>query len=249
MTEMTPTTRGQVRQPLAEPRRQQVVEWAVCGIVAAGARFVPVPLLDDVIRRQATRIAVSRTLSAHGRTYPADDVSGLFERDEGRWAFVRRALAVPRKIILYPVRKYVAIMGSVTGVPTDVLSVVLLGRAVHRCLAAGMLTGEDGDLRALQAEAARVRRAFDDARSGTDWRIALSAISDSLVGLTRLGATAAALGHRLAGGHEDDIDREIEQDGEGVGTAARRLAEALRRPEVAEELRAFDARFDAALGI
>ncbi len=39
-------------------------QWAVCGIAAAAARFVPVPLLDDVIRQRPLR-SVVRTLRAH----------------------------------------------------------------------------------------------------------------------------------------------------------------------------------------
>ena len=55
-----------------------VTQWAACGIVAAAARFVPVPMLDDVVRERAARVAVSRTLRAHGRNYSPELLEPLW---------------------------------------------------------------------------------------------------------------------------------------------------------------------------
>ncbi len=76
---------------------------------------------------------------------------------------------VPRRVLLFPVRKYVALFGSVRGVPTDVMTVVLLARTVHRSLAQGRLSGtDDGRLR---AEAVQIRSAFDEVLEGMDLRL------------------------------------------------------------------------------
>ena len=150
----------------AEPGARLTGQWAVCGIVAAAARFIPVPLLDDAVRHRAAQVAVSRTLRAHGRDYSSRSVEPLYLGVEAGMAGVaRRALAylasVPRRVLLFPVRKYVALFGSVRGVPTDVMTVVLLGRCVHRSLGRGLLAGPDE--KQLREEAADVRTAFDDA--------------------------------------------------------------------------------------
>jgi hypothetical protein len=44
------------------PSPALVSQWGACGIAAAAARFVPVPLLDDAIRARAVRIAVDTAL-------------------------------------------------------------------------------------------------------------------------------------------------------------------------------------------
>src|SRR5687768_6501882 len=115
--------------------------WAVCGIAAAAARFVPVPLLDDVIRRRAARLAVVRTLRAHGREHPSELVEALWEEpDATRRGLRGRLRGVPTRLLLFPFRKYTAVFGAVRGVPNDVARVVLLARAVDRRLELGELT-------------------------------------------------------------------------------------------------------------
>ena len=42
-------------------------EWVLCAIAAAASRFIPVPLVDDLVKERAVRTAVSRTWRAHGR--------------------------------------------------------------------------------------------------------------------------------------------------------------------------------------
>lgn len=233
--------------PGTEPGRQQVVEWAACGIAYAAARLVPVPFLDDVVRERAARTAVVRTLAAAGRTFPVEHVEPLWSPSQGlARGVLRTASAVPRKLLLFPVRKYAALVSSVRGGPADVLGVVLLGRATRRALDAGLLAG--GTPAALRAEAVRVRAAYDAARRGTDLRLAAAALAAGLAEVKELTRAAVAAARRLA-----DRDARaaaarpaLAEDGP-LGEGAGRVEETLRRPDVAEQLRRFDARFDEAL--
>src|SRR4051794_16346729 len=112
---------------VADPPRQLVVEWAVSGIAAAASRFIPIPMLDEAVKDSATQFAVHRTLRANGRTYDDEAVEELYAGiDSRRAALVRGVASSMRKIVFFPVRKYVAIFGSVRGVPNDVMRVVLL---------------------------------------------------------------------------------------------------------------------------
>src|SRR3954454_17835037 len=167
----------------AEPGRQLIGEWAVCAIAAAAARFTPVPLLDDAVKFRAIRIAVLRTLRANGRSYSSDWVEPLYAGADAESAgMVRKAFGylrtVPRRVVLFPIRKYVALFGSVRGVPTDVMTVLLLARTVHRCLAEGRLAGADPER--LRAEAVQIRGAFDTALDGMDLKLLTGALSDGL---------------------------------------------------------------------
>ncbi len=252
-----------------EPGRQLIGEWAVCAIAAAAARFIPVPLLDDAVKFRAIRIAVLRTLRANGRTYPSDAVEALYAGvDTASSSMVRRALrylgTVPRRVALFPVRKYVALFGSVRGVPTDVMTVLLLARTVHRCLAQGRLadrdktgrdktgqdkTGQDRD--GLHAEAMQIRTAFDQALDGMDLRLFSGALSDGLS--QGRGLTSAAVGYarktfgRSDGGQGDGESAAELAPGGAVGEGAERVREVLRRPEIARLIADFDATFDALL--
>ena len=243
-----------------EPGRQLVGEWAVCAIASAAARFIPVPLLDDAVKYRAIRIAVLRTLRAHGRSYPADAVEPLYAGvDAASAGLVRRAFrylaTVPRRVALFPIRKYVALFGSVRGVPTDVMTVLLLSRTVHRCLADGRLAGPDADQ--LRAEAVQIRSAFDKALDGMDLKLFSGALADGLS--QGRGLTSAAVGYaRKTFGRRDDGEGPDSHHGDGhsaaelapggaVGEGAERVREVLHRPEIAHQMADFDARFDASL--
>jgi hypothetical protein len=218
---------------MAEP--VLVTQWAVCGIAAAAARFVPVPLLDDVIRARAVRVAVNRTLRAHGVDYPAGKLDPLW--DEEDTGFRGKLRSVGRRVLLFPVRKYAAIFGAVRGVPTDVLRVVLIARTVDRRLSKGELTRPD------ETRARQIRQAVDTAMKNGDFRLLTAALADGLSqgrGLTR---AAVAYARNFA---KPDTDPDLAPGGE-VGAGAERVTEALEQPEVARLLEKFDADVDAAL--
>ncbi|HEU0100992.1 MAG TPA: hypothetical protein VFR07_01570 [Mycobacteriales bacterium] len=210
-----------------------VTSWAVCGIAAAAARFVPVPLLDDVIRRRAAQVAVVRTLRAHGRTGSAEPLEALWGEPEGRRKGVVRK--VSRKLLLFPVRKYVAVFGAVRGVPNDVMRVVLLGRAVDRRLQRGELADPE--------QARALRRAIDTAIAGLDLRLLTAGLADGLSHSRGLSTAAVAYARRRFG---KNGEADLEVDG-AVAEGAERVTEVLRRPEVAQLLEQYDAAVDRAL--
>ena len=219
-----------------------VAQWAACGIAAAAARFVPVPMLDDVVRERAAQIAVSRTLRAHGRTWSSDQVEPLWAGAEDG-GFGRRVKDVSLKILLFPVRKYRAVFGAVRGVPTDVMRVVLLARTVDRRLDRGDLPA-DGDAAALAAQATDIRRAVDKAMDGMDLRMLTAALADGLSQGRGLSTAAVRYARRwfTKPGAEADL-----QPGGEVGAGAQRVTEVLRRPEIAQLLDRFDDKVDTAL--
>jgi hypothetical protein len=123
------------------------------------------------------------------------------------------------------------------------MRVLLLGRAVHRAVSQGRLA--DGtDPKALEAEAARIRRAYDDAIKYQDFRLLRGALTDGLSqgrGLTRHAVAYA----RDAFAHGKEPTAE---PGGEVEASAQKVAAALRRPDVVEELAEFDRRMDEKLG-
>jgi hypothetical protein len=217
------------------PSPALVSQWAACGIAAAAARFVPVPLLDDAIRARAVRIAVSRALRAHGRDYPAGRLDPLWE-DEGV-GLIRQVAAVSRRVLFFPIRKYVAIFGAVRGVPNDVMRVVLLARTVDRRLARGELATPD------PARAREIRRAVETALDGMDLRLLTAALGDGLSQGKDLTVAAVRYARNFG---DQDADPDLAPTGP-VGAGARRVTEILERPEVVQLLTRFDAEVDAAL--
>jgi len=225
----------------AQPSRALVSQWAACGIAAAAARFVPVPLLDDVIRGRAVQVAVSRTLQTHGRDYPVARLEPLWAERAGR-GFGRYLRAAVLRVVLWPVRKYRAIFGAVRGVPQDVIHVLLLARTVDRRLARGELT--DPDPRRLGAQARNIRRAFDEAMRGMDLRLLNAALADALS--HGRGLTSAAVAYARRWFARPDTQPDLAPDG-AVGAGTQRVADVLRRPEITRLLDQFDARVATAL--
>ena len=233
------TSSAAPQPPVDEPPPGLVRQWAACALVASVARFVPVPLLDDAVATRATRLAVSRTLRAHDRTYPATAVKPLWASEGGIGRFLA---SVPRRVLLFPVRKYTKIAGAVTGVPNDISRVLLLGRATHRRLARGGLSGTDSaDTR---REAARLREAFDAVLDEMDYSILRGAVSDGIGQVKDLtGAVVDFARDRFT--RDDD-----ETAAEPVGTVAEgadQVEGALRRPEVVRLMQEFDRRMDKRL--
>lgn len=215
--------------------------WALCGVAAASARFLPVPLLDDVVRQRAAQVAVVRTLRAHGRTTASSRVEALWGEPEGQSSGLRRRVRrLSRRLLLFPVRKYVALFGSVRGVPTDVLRVVLVARSLDRQLERGRLADGPG----LPDEARALRRAVGAATAGVDLRLLTAALADGLSQSRGLSTAAVAFARRRFTG--SDAEAPLDADGP-VAAGAERVTEVLRRPEVERLLERFDAEVDAAL--
>jgi GNAT superfamily N-acetyltransferase len=221
-----------------------VRDWIVCALVAAAARFVPVPLLDDAVADRATVEAVRRTLRVHGRTYPVDRVSPLYQGQGWASRLLRSVARLPLRLALYPFRKIVRVVGAVRGVPADVTRVLALAHTTDRVLARGGLSSDDPQ--ALRQEARVVRAAFDAVLREMDLRLLRGVLGDALTGVR--GLSEAVIAH---GRDRFDRDRRagsLEAPGPMVETVAR-VQEALRRPEVRRQVAEFDARLDARLGV
>lgn len=227
----------------AQPPALLVTQWAVCGIVAAAARFVPVPMLDDAIRERAVQVAVIRTLRARGRDYPSGPLEPLWGDEGGPGGLGRRLRALSLRVLLFPVRKYAAIFGAVRGVPTDVMRVLLLARTVDRRLARGELT--DGHPDRLAEQARTIRRAVGEAMDDMDLRLLTAALADGLS--QGRGLTSAAVAYARRGFTTPDAEPGLEPTG-AVAEGAQRVTEVLRKPEIARLLGDFDTRVDAASG-
>lgn len=209
-------------------------QWLLCAVAAAGARFVPVPLVDGLIRERAVRTAVGLTLRAQGRDFPTPWVAPLYSTGS-----IWSALAgLPLEILLLPIRRIVKIVRAARGVPQDLMNTWLLGRALFRVLGAGGLPGTDE--RATRADAERLRAAFEDAVSGLDLTVLSAALGGVMDQARGLGGQALAFARELAGMEED---AHAAPDAEDVVDP---LEEALGRADVQAALAAFDARFDAA---
>ena len=225
-------------------------EWVACAIAAAASRFVPIPLLDDVVKERATLTAVSRTWQAHGRR-PAPGAVGILAGDSGSFVggLARKALTLPLTLLLYPVRKVVRVVTAVRSVSADLVGVLLLARSVDRCLAAGWFTGTDPAQ--LERDARLVRRAHDQSVAGVDLRVLEHAVGAGLRQVQGLREAAPryarlAFGRRAEAGHPAGQDAPPEPAAQ-VEAGVREVRAVLERPEIARLLRTLDSRFDAAL--
>ncbi|MFO0629687.1 MAG: hypothetical protein U0325_29195 [Polyangiales bacterium] len=223
-------------------------ERVLAALLYFAARFVPVPLLDDVARAQVATWVVVRAAAKRGVPIARAQLAPLGEDSRGLLrgclgALVRLALAV----VLFPVRKVAALVFGVRNLVRDVLEVVLLARAVDRALDAGLLRSDAPEAE-QRAAALRVRGAFDRAFEGTDLTLLQRALLAAKVplgavipaALRRLralrGQGEATTANALPAGGDDTLERESD-----------RVGDALSSPAVRETLRAFDARMDQEL--
>lgn len=241
--------------PLPPPSAQVQREWVLCAIAAAGARFLPVPLADDLVKDRATRTALSRTWRARGLE-PAPDVVAVLSGDTtGALTAIRRATArLPLTLALFPFRKTRLVLTAVQGVSGDLLQVLLLARSVDRCLASGWFDVDDDGERLRRAHL--IRQAHDSAVHGADLqalRLAVGAALRQVHGLTRQARDFArrtfGAGFSSTRSAELVIAEAEPRPGaeEPLRTGADRVQEVLHQPDSVRILAELDARFDAAL--
>lgn len=225
----------------AEPTKSDAADWlihqwVVAGVIASAARFVPIPFADDLIRSQCRRFIVSRTLAASGATLSTNELKPLYGGSGGCVAGCLGVMAkAPLKLLMFPIRKFVAIITSVRGVPLEITQSVLLGRTLHRLLARG-------DVRASEAETIRV--AFEESFARMDFHAVDAAIADALHSI-RHWKSSAIKSARLLSVAKSEVDEELPAD-EQVESAAATVQEALDRPKTLQLFEQFDSRFDAA---
>lgn len=211
-------------------------QWVVAGVVAAAARFVPIPFFDDAIKNQCRRFVVARTLATSGSLLPAAQLKPLYGEPGGLLSRSVRAIAkAPVKLLLFPVRKIVLIATSIHGVPMEIMKTVLLGRTLRRLLSAGRID---------PGHAETMRLAFDDAFSRMDFHTVRAAITDALRGVRSWRKPAITMARnlfrrRMAPGEAMPANDQVER-------TADRVQQVLDRPETARLFEEFDRRFDQA---
>ena len=210
--------------------------WIVAGIVSASARFIPVPFVDDVVRDQCRRYVVSRTLAANDSKLTTVDIQSFYVSGGGCLTGCMGTLArAPLKLLLFPVRKFVAVITSVRGVPMEVMRTVLLGRTLDRYLREQKIT-------ATPDQSAKMRVAFDESFARMDFRVVRAAISDALSGISGWKAGAMKSAKAVAG--PKDAEEDGLEETQGVAEGAVKIEKVLQRPEMLDLFTEFDQRFD-----
>lgn len=206
--------------------------WIVAGMVSSAARFVPIPLVDDLIQTQCRKFAIANALSSHDSDIQLSDLKPLYGGNSGCVAGCLGMVAkLPLKLILYPIRKIVVIVTSVHGVPTEILRVVLLARTTDRYL-------EKAEKQRF--DAVRLRAAYDATFKRMDLRTANAAIADAVSGVREWKDAAVSVARRM---YQSSGDPVIRND-DNLETAASNIDEALNRPTLANLFSEFDERLD-----
>jgi hypothetical protein len=149
MTEPTPAApRSVALVPGAIEQDSALVRTRVtCALLFFAARYVPVPLLDDVLRAQVAAYMVKHSVRRAGLTVPSEQLAPFYEKDE-HWAIgcFWWMFKLPFRILLFPIRKLANVLFAVGGgcLVAAVVSLVL------------DLTSSDDD--ASEPEASRVMR-------------------------------------------------------------------------------------------
>lgn len=234
--------------PAAPPTLDASRERVLAALLYFAARFIPLPLLDDVARARLATWVVARVVAKRGVNLSRSQLAPLGEDSRGMLRGCLGALLrLPLAVVLFPVRKVAAVVFGVRNLVRDVLEVLLLARVVDRALDAGVLRGDAPEAE-LRAAALRVRGAFDRAFEGTDLTLLQRALLAAKVplgsvvpaALRRLRALReqgdAATPGALPAGGDDTLERESD-----------RVRDALSSPAVRETLREFDARVDREL--
>ena len=213
--------------------------WIVAGIVSASARFIPIPFVDDAVRDQCRRYIVSRTLAAHETELTTEDLKPFYDSGSGCLAgCMGTLLKAPLKLLLFPIRKSIAIVTSVRGVPMEVTRTVLMGRTLDRYLS-------ERNIIATPEDTAMMRAAFEASFKRMDFRMVRAAIGDALSGFSGWKNGAVESAKAVAG------PKDAEQDGldatEDVEAGASKVEEVMQRPDTLRLFAEFDQRFDESL--
>lgn len=212
-------------------------------LLYSACRFVPLPFADDIFRNAVARLIVSQALDRHGRTFSSKEVAALYSEPVGCLSGCLTALPkLLAKLILFPIRKLLAWIGAVRGISRDLVTALLFGRSVDRCLVRGLLP--EGGSR-LASDAKLIRGAFDRALAESELSVSKGALA-SVVGQSKRGLAAA--GRAVAAMFQKTGQSELpDAERAAVDEGAENVAHALETPGVEKEIAAFDQRFDQEL--
>lgn len=230
-----------------EPGRQTSLDASrsrvFAALVYAAGRFVPVPLVDDMVRARVAMWVVGRV----GATLHRSAIAALGDDGGAFWGGCLGALLkLPLKLLLFPVRKVMALVFGVRHLVRDVLEVLLLARVVEQALADGTLR-PDVPEEAQRAAALRLRGVFNQAFAGTDLSVLRAALTALRVPLWQVVSTALPRLRALRRGAAPAEALSLASGAAPLQSESDRIARALEAPEVQAALRAFDARVADAL--
>ena len=203
------------------------------------ARYVPLPILDDLVRDRLGRIVVTRAAAAQGVTLEPSEAAMLGGSSEGCLGCLGSLVWWPVKLVLYPFRALLGVALGIRWASRDLVEIFALGRTVDRLLAAGLYP-VDSPLETRLAYARDARRAFDAARRGLDTNAVQGLLSVALGPLR--GVVPAAMRPLRRFWHGD-----VPAPAPVVEAPASRLAAALDDPRMQALLAEIDRRFDAAM--
>lgn len=208
------------------------------GLLYAAGRFVPVPLVDDLVRQQIVAWMVRATVPT---TMTKAAIQPLWSDGSGcLGGCLGSLLWVPIKLLLFPIRKILSVVLGVRWVSRDLAEMLLLGRVLDHALAVGLLQ-ETRDVGAQTQQSQEIRTAFDVALKSTDTAF-LSALIGSSLGPIR-GVVAAAM-RTLRALRRSGADAPSLEGGDKavIESSVSRIEAMLAQPEVKRFLAEFDAR-------
>lgn len=224
-------------QPIATKTR------LLYALLYSAGRFVPVPLVDDLLREEVALRMVVQATEAAGQPVPRSHLSPLAAPATG---CLRGCLGLVPKlllsIVLFPIKKIANVILGVRHFTRDVTEIVLLGRLVDRALARGDVDPKKSE-EAQRVDALQLRMALDRALSNTDLDIlgtTLRAAFGPIRGVMLSGVSALRVLWRGSETAPTPTSAPLTE-------STSRLERAFDRPEVRALIEGFDAKIDAAL--
>lgn len=228
------------------PSSWLIHQWTMAGIVAAGARFIPLPFVDELVQSRCRRFVIHQTLVAHQSTLTTEDLASFHSTSGGCLAgCLGMMMRAPLKLLLFPIRKIVTIFTSVRGVPLEIMRTVLLGRTLDRYLQSGQLDELSSGKGELALRLLQMRTAFDIAFAQMDWRAVRAAVKDALGTVDHWKDAAVAGARQIFDGKDDDVEQLETRP--AIQASAEQVEKVLQRSETLTLFAEFDRRFDEAM--
>jgi hypothetical protein len=206
---------------------------ALYALLFAVARYIPVPIVDDLVRDWIGRRVVAGAAATHDVTLEKEELAVLGASPFGCVGCLLLLVAVPIRLVLTLVLPLLALVLGVRWASRDLVEVFALGRTIERILDDERYP-RDAPLTTRVAYARDVRRAFDLARQGLDLQ-AVQGLLSAALGPIRSVIPAAMRALRGVRG------------GDAETTTATPLEAALDDPRMKALLESIDARFDEQL--
>lgn len=213
-------------------------------LLFSAGRFVPVPIVDDLVREQVTMWMLRRLCDRAGTPIPRSHLAPLATPQDGCFGCLGSALLVPVRLVLFPIRMFVSIVLGARNLTRDVTEIVLLSRLTERGLREGWLDPGKSE-QAQRAECVVLRRALDRSLRGKNLEVMTAALRAALGPLARIAVAGvrALRSFRRAGG---DAAPEI-PGGSPILESASALERALAQPDVKAVLDRLETQLQAML--